>query len=268
MHLMIAFSPVDGRYGPLTEKLRDYFSEGALIKYRLLVEIEYFIALCDLPLPQLKDFDRDGYENLRAIVKNFGNDDAHRVKEIEKKTNHDVKAVEYFLKEKFDELGLGAYKEFIHFGLTSQDINNTALPYSLKKAWFDILKPVFDEVLETLQQKARKWQKVPMLARTHGQPASPTIMGKEIYVFVVSFKGITIAHPANRKLRGTSVWNLKDARGKYFIREFIRVVKERGAGWVDYWWLRHGEKDATLKKSYVMRVPGEEMLVGAGYYVK
>jgi adenylosuccinate lyase len=184
MQSLNAISPVDGRYRPLTEKLRDYFSEGALIKYRVLVEIEYFIALCDLPLPQLKDFDRDGYEDLRAIVKNFGNDDAHRVKEIEKKTNHDVKAVEYFLKEKFDELGLDAYKEFIHFGLTSQDINNTALPYSLKKAWFDILKPGFDEVLETLQQKARKWKKVPMLARTHGQPASPTIMGKEIYVFV------------------------------------------------------------------------------------
>ena len=145
MQSLNAISPVDGRYCPLTEKLRDYFSEGALIKYRVLVEIEYFIALCDLPLPQLKDFDRDGYENLRAIVKNFGNDDAHRVKEIEKKTNHDVKAVEYFLKEKFDELGLGAYKEFIHFGLTSQDINNTALPYSLKKAWFDILKPGFAE---------------------------------------------------------------------------------------------------------------------------
>ena len=184
MQSLNAISPVDGRYRPLTQKLSDYFSEGALIKYRVLIEIEYFIALCDLPLPQLTDFEQDGYKSLRAIYKNFGDEDAHKVKEIEKITNHDVKAVEYFLKQKFEELGWGAYKEFIHFGLTSQDINNTALPYSLKKAWFDILKPELGEVVEAIREKARAWQNVAMLARTHGQAASPTRVGKELYVFV------------------------------------------------------------------------------------
>jgi adenylosuccinate lyase len=179
-----AISPVDGRYRRATQKLADYFSEGALIKYRVLVEVEYFIALCQLPLPQLKNFNKNRIEPLRAVYRDFSAEDARRVKDIEKMTNHDVKAVEYFLKEKFDELELQKYKEFIHFGLTSQDINNTATPYSMKQAWMEVVKPVFNEVIDVLQSKARQWQEVAILARTHGQPASPTRLGKEIYVFV------------------------------------------------------------------------------------
>jgi adenylosuccinate lyase len=179
-----AISPVDGRYRRATEKLADYFSEGALIKYRVLVEVEYFIALCELPLPQLKSFDKMAFKALRAVHKNFSLEDARHVKEIEKITNHDVKAVEYFLKEKFDDLGLQAFKEFIHFGLTSQDINNTAGPCSLKQACEEVLTPVFEEVIGVLRTKANEWKDVSMLARTHGQPASPTRLGKEIYVFV------------------------------------------------------------------------------------
>ena len=179
-----AVSPVDGRYRKIIEKLADYFSEGALIKYRVMVEVEYFIALCNLPLPQLADFDKSMFEPLRGIYKDFSSEDASKIKDIELVTNHDVKAVEYFLKEKFDELGLNKFKEFIHFGLTSQDINNTAIPCSLKDAWLDILQPVLDEIVENLYAKAIQWKDVPMLARTHGQPASPTSLGKEIYVFV------------------------------------------------------------------------------------
>ena len=179
-----AISPVDGRYRRATGKLADYFSEGALIRYRVLIEVEYFIALCELPLPQLEGFDRKQFESLRAIYKGFSLADAQRVKQIEKTTNHDVKAVEYFLKEKFDELGLQSFKEFIHFALTSQDINNTALPLSLKEAWQQVVSPVLKDVIELLQAKAREWKDVALLARTHGQPASPTSLGKEIYVFV------------------------------------------------------------------------------------
>ena len=183
-----ALSPIDGRYHMATEKLGDYFSEGALIKYRVLVEIEYFIALCGLPLPQLKDFDKTFYKPLGAIYRNFSFEDAQKVKDIEKITNHDVKAVEYFLKKKFDELGLNPYKEFVHFALTSQDITNTAIPLSLKEAWFDVLEPVMNEISDALNRKAKEWKDVPMLARTHGQPASPTSLGKEIYVFVDRLK--------------------------------------------------------------------------------
>jgi len=179
-----AISPIDGRYRRATRKLADYFSEGALIKYRLLVEVEYFITLCELPLPQLKSFNQKLFKSLRAIYKNFSGEDGHRVKEIEKITNHDVKAVEYFLKEKFDDLDLQTFKEFIHFGLTSQDINNTALPLSLKQACEDVLTPLANDVIERLRSKAGQWKDVALLARTHGQPASPTSLGKEIYVFV------------------------------------------------------------------------------------
>jgi adenylosuccinate lyase len=179
-----AISPVDGRYRKATERLADYFSEGALIRYRVLVEVEYFIALCELPLPQLENIDKKMFESLRLIYKGFSLEDAGRTKDIEKTTNHDVKAVEYYLKQKFDELGLEAYKEFIHFGLTSQDINNTAVPCLLKDAFVDILRPLLSEVTEALRQKASEWKEIPMLARTHGQPASPTSLGKEIYVFV------------------------------------------------------------------------------------
>jgi len=185
---LTAISPVDGRYRKVTEKLADYFSEGALIKYRVMVEVEYFIALCNLPLPQLADINENIFEALRSTYKEFSNDDARRVKEIEAVTNHDVKAVEYFLKEKFDKLGLYHFKEFIHFGLTSQDINNTAMPSSLKDAWVDVLQPVLDEIVDTLNEQANQWKEVPMLARTHGQPASPTSLGKEIFVFVERLK--------------------------------------------------------------------------------
>ena len=178
-----AISPVDGRYRRAVAKLGDYFSEGALIKYRVQVEIEYFIALCCLPLPPLKDIDGKLFESLRRIYKKFTLEDAGQVKAIEKTTNHDVKAVEYFLKDQFDELGLQAYKEFIHFGLTSQDINNTALPLSMKEACLDVLEPALAGLLENLENKVGEWADISMLARTHGQPASPTTLGKELNVF-------------------------------------------------------------------------------------
>ena len=179
-----AVSPVDGRYRRTSAPLADYFSEGALIKYRVRVEIEYFIALCRLPLPQLKEFDTGRFGDLSAIYRDFSLADAQKVKDIEKITNHDVKAVEYFIKEKFDLLGLGAHKELIHFGLTSQDINNTAVPLALKEAWLRVVKPALEQVVSALKEKAQAWKDVPMLARTHGQPASPTRLGKELYVFV------------------------------------------------------------------------------------
>lgn len=183
-----AISPVDGRYRNTTEKLADYFSEAALIRYRVLVEIEYFIALCELPLPQLKGFDAALYPALRNIYTQFSEADAQKIKDIEKITNHDVKAVEYFIKEKFDGLKLDAQKEFIHFGLTSQDINNTAIPYSVKDAMNECLYPALEEILNKLNVLAAEWKDIPMLARTHGQPASPTRLGKEIRVFAVRMR--------------------------------------------------------------------------------
>ncbi len=183
-----AISPVDGRYRRVTKNLGNYFSEGALIKYRVRVEIEYFIALCELPLAQLKDIEKEKFDVLRSIYINFSIDDAKRVKDIEKITNHDVKAVEYFIKEKFDDMGLWEFKEFIHFGLTSQDINNTAMPLALKEAWHDEISPKLENLISKLSEKANLWKNIPMLARTHGQPASPTFMGKEIYVFVDRLK--------------------------------------------------------------------------------
>jgi adenylosuccinate lyase len=181
---LTAVSPVDGRYRRTTAPLAPFFSEGALIQYRVLVEVEYFIALCQIPLPQLSHVDPTAFDALRQILSGFSGKDAEAVKTIEKTTNHDVKAVEYFLKEKFDSLGLAPYKEFIHFGLTSQDINNTAMPLALRDAWQQVLLPVLRELTEALAARAEKWREVPMLARTHGQPASPTRLGKEIYVFV------------------------------------------------------------------------------------
>jgi adenylosuccinate lyase len=183
-----AISPIDGRYRSKVEALSKYFSEEALIKYRVLVEIEYFIALCELPLPQLSEVPKEVFSDLRAIYKNFTPIDAAAIKDIEKVTNHDVKAVEYFIKEKFDALNLSDYKEFIHFGLTSQDINNTAIPLSIKEAMNDVYVPEYLKVLEALEKLAKEWADVPMLARTHGQPASPTRLGKEIDVFVVRLK--------------------------------------------------------------------------------
>jgi adenylosuccinate lyase len=179
-----AVSPVDGRYHNATASLGPFFSEGALIKYRVMVEVEYFIALCELGLPQLEAVTMDIFPRLRAIYQSFSIEDAQRVKTIEKATNHDVKAVEYFLKEQFDAMGIGTSKEFLHFALTSQDINNTALPLSIKEAWADVMKPAFNHLLELLRQMSGQWMDVVMLARTHGQPASPTTLGKELYVFV------------------------------------------------------------------------------------
>ncbi len=181
---LTAISPVDGRYRNKTEKLADYFSEAALIRYRVRIEIEYFIALCELPLPQLAGVDASNFAALRAIYTDFTLDDARRVKQIEATTNHDVKAVEYLVKEKMEALGLGAWKEFVHFGLTSQDVNNTAIPLTLKEALAEVYLPLFGELRDKLAAMADEWSDIPMLARTHGQPASPTVLGKEMRVFV------------------------------------------------------------------------------------
>jgi len=179
-----AISPIDGRYRNKTVSLSQYFSEEALIRYRVLVEVEYFIALCELPLPQLSGVDKNVYPELRKMYENFSTEDALWIKEIEKTTNHDVKAVEYFIKAAFDKLGLQQYKEFIHFGLTSQDINNTAIPLSTKEAFEKVYLPGLISVVAKLKELSIEWKDIPMLARTHGQPASPTRLGKEIQVFV------------------------------------------------------------------------------------
>ena len=183
MNSLNAISPIDGRYRSKVEPLACYFSEGALIKYRVRVEVEYFIALCEMPLPQLKGVDKAVLPQLRAIYENFSDVDALEIKEIEKTTNHDVKAVEYFLKRHFDALGLAPYKEFIHFGLTSQDINNTAVPLSIKECHEQVLMPRYEAILAMIEGKAAEWKDIPMLAHTHGQPASPTTLGKEMMVF-------------------------------------------------------------------------------------
>lgn len=181
---LTAISPVDGRYRRITEPLASYFSEEALIRYRVRVEVEYFIALCELPLPQLAGIDKMRFADLRTLYLRFTHEDAMRVKEIEATTNHDVKAVEYLLKEKMDGMGLGAFREFVHFGLTSQDINNTAVPLSIREALDEVYRPCLDELVAKLRGMADEWRTVPMLARTHGQPASPTVLGKELMVFV------------------------------------------------------------------------------------
>ena len=184
LNALTAISPVDGRYRKSGKELAGYFSEYALIRYRVRVEIEYFIALCELPLPQLKNINKSIYTSLRNIYQEFSEEDAHRIKDIEKVTNHDVKAVEYFLKEKFDTLNIESYKEFIHFGLTSQDINNTSVPLSLKEAVQEQYLPQLEKVISKLKELSTEWSDIPLLARTHGQPASPTRMGKEIDVFI------------------------------------------------------------------------------------
>lgn len=189
LDLLTAVSPIDGRYRNKTEQLANYFSEYALIRYRVRVEIEYFITLCELPLPQLSNFDHSLFDALRNIYRNFTEVEAQRVKDIEKVTNHDVKAVEYFIKEAFDKIGgLDAYKEFIHFGLTSQDINNTSVPLSIKEALEEVYYPMINELVDQLDAYAAEWKSVPMLAKTHGQPASPTSLGKEIEVFAYRLK--------------------------------------------------------------------------------
>lgn len=185
---LTAISPIDGRYRDKVSELAGYFSEYALIKYRLRSEVEYFIALCDIPLPQLADFDKKDYGVLRSVYERFNTTDAQRIKDIESKTNHDVKAVEYYLKEKFLESGFGRWSEFIHFGLTSQDINNTASPLSLKEYFDDIFISMISGMISSMQRLADEWNDIPMLARTHGQPATPTRLGKEISVFVARLK--------------------------------------------------------------------------------
>lgn len=207
LNALTAVTSVDGRYAGKTAPLSPFFSEFALIKYRVQVEVEYFIALCELPLPQLKGFDRSLFGDLRSIVTGFSLEDATKIKETEKVTNHDVKAVEYFLKEKFDNLGLEAHKEFIHFGLTSQDINNTATPLMLKDGLQQIILPQLDEVILKLKSLAKEWKSIPMLAKTHGQPASPTRLGKEIEVFIVRIqKQLDLLHhiPYSAKFGGAT----------------------------------------------------------------
>jgi len=204
---LTAVSSIDGRYGNKTAPLRSYFSEFALIKYRVHVEIEYFIALCELPLPQLKDFDKNLFLALRKIVSEFQIVDAETIKETEKTTNHDVKAVEYFIKEKFDNLHLQEFKEFIHFGLTSQDINNTSTPLMLKNGLNEVILPALDRVMSKLLSQSNDWKNIPMLAKTHGQPASPTRLGKEIMVFVVRLEkqlGLLSQVPYSAKFGGAT----------------------------------------------------------------
>lgn len=184
LQLLTAISPIDGRYRNKVDGLALYFSEYALIRYRVMVEVEYFISLCEIPLPQLSNFDVSKFDDLRKIYEGFKLEDAEKVKKIEAVTNHDVKAVEYFLKEAFEELGLQEYQEFIHFGLTSQDINNTAVPASFRDGVNDVYYPLLEEMIGQLEEMAQKWKDVPMLAKTHGQPASPTVLGKELMVFV------------------------------------------------------------------------------------
>jgi adenylosuccinate lyase len=243
-----AISPVDGRYRKPVEKLAEYFSEGALIRYRVRVEVEYFIALCNLPLPQLADIDKGMFENLRRLYKNFSQKDAQKIKDIERVTNHDVKAVEYYIKDAFDGMGLNHYKEFIHFGLTSQDINNTAIPCSLKEAWIDILEPVLEQIVAALIEKAKEWQHVPMLARTHGQPASPTSLGKELYVFVerlVKQKALIKTIPFSAKFGGaTGNFNAHYvaypdidwiAFGNYFVNEVLGLERSKTTTQIEHY---------------------------------
>ena len=207
LNTLTAISPVDGRYRKATERLADYFSEQALIRYRIRVEVEYFIALCELPLPQLSGVDRAALEALRTLYTDFSPADAARVKEIEATTNHDVKAIEYILKEKMDALGLAEFKEFVHFGLTSQDINNTAIPLSLKEGLAEVYRPALEELVAKLAAMADQWRDVPMLARTHGQPASPTTLGKEFRVYVERLEkqlAMLLAIPVPAKFGGAT----------------------------------------------------------------
>lgn len=240
LDLLTAISPIDGRYRGKTKDLAAYFSEFALIKYRVQVEVEYFITLCELPLPQLATVDHGLFETLRGIYRNFSEKDAQRIKDIESVTNHDVKAVEYFLKEEFDKLGgLDDYKEFIHFGLTSQDINNTSVPLSVKEALDQVYYPLLEELMAQLRTYATDWAEIPMLAKTHGQPASPTRLGKEVMVFVyrleqqlkslkacpltAKFGGATGNYNAHHVAYPEQDWK---AFGDRFVSEKLGLVRE------------------------------------------
>ncbi|MCY1633208.1 adenylosuccinate lyase [Marinifilum sp. D737] len=239
MQSLTAISPVDGRYRDKVDVLGEYFSEYALVRYRVLVEVEYFIALCEVPLPQLKDFNKDLYTDLRSIYLDFTVEDAQKVKDIESVTNHDVKAVEYFIKEKFDALKLEQYKEFIHFGLTSQDINNTATPYSLKDAVYDVYYPLLDQLIAKLESLSEDWKEIAMLARTHGQPASPTRLGKEIQVYVYRLKkqlDLLKSVPCSAKFGGaTGNFNAHHVAypevdwaefGNHFVNDILKLERE------------------------------------------
>ncbi len=243
-----AISPVDGRYRKQTEALAFYFSEAAFINYRVFVEIEYFIALCEIPLEGLKDFDHSLFDELRAISRNFTFADAVEVKDIEKKTNHDVKAVEYYVKRKFEKLGLKKYKEYVHIGLTSQDVNNTAIPYATKLAFNDVLMPMLNELIRLLMKRAKEWKDVPMLAHTHGQPASPTRMGKEIFVFAERLKfqlNLLKSVPFSAKFGGATgnfnahkvaFPNVKWAAfADKFVNEQLGLVRQRATTQVEHY---------------------------------
>lgn len=231
MEILNAISPIDGRYRNKVEVLENYFSERALINYRVKVEIEYFIALCNIPLEALKDFKSKNFESLRNIYRNFSISDAQRVKDIEKITNHDVKAVEYFIKEQFDKMGLSAHKEYIHFGLTSQDINNTSVPLTIKDCNEEVLLPQLNEIIDIINEKATEWKNIPMLAHTHGQPASPTLLGKEFKVFAYRLEqqlSYFAMIPFNAKFGG--------ATGNY---------NAHYVAYPQYDWLKFGDKFVT-----------------------
>ena len=214
LDLLTAISPIDGRYRGKTDALAAYFSEFALIKYRVQVEVEYFITLCELPLPQLKGVDKNVFETLRNIYRNFSEADAQRIKDIESVTNHDVKAVEYFLKEEFDKMGgMDDYKEFIHFGLTSQDINNTSVPLSIKEALEQVYYPQIEELIAQLRTYAEEWTAIPMLAKTHGQPASPTRLGKEVMVFVYRLERQLVLPEITMRI----MWLIRSSTGKHLV---------------------------------------------------
>ncbi|MBQ1176967.1 MAG: adenylosuccinate lyase [Paludibacteraceae bacterium] len=240
LSILTAISPVDGRYRGKVSELAPYYSEFALIQYRVRVEIEYFIALCELPVPQLQGIDKSLFEALRNIYKNFSLADAETVKNTEKVTNHDVKAVEYFIKGKFDEMGLSDYKEFIHFGLTSQDINNTSVPMMVKESLQNVFIPAVEELIAKLNQYAEDWKEVPMLAKTHGQPASPTRLGKEIKVFAyrleeqlatlktvkytAKFGGATGNFNAHHVAYPATDWR---AFGNQFVSQYLGLEREQ-----------------------------------------
>jgi len=240
MDILSAISPIDGRYRSKVEDLEKYFSESALIRYRVMVEVEYFITLCEIPLKQLEGFNKDLYTDLRELYEAFTLEDAQKIKDIEKITNHDVKAVEYFIKEKFDALNLHEYKEFIHFGLTSQDINNTSVPASLRDAVHQVYYPMIDQLISKLEQLAEEWSDVSMLARTHGQPASPTRLGKEIQVFIYRLNKqleLLKAVPCSAKFGGaTGNFNAHKVAfpntdwkefGNHFVKDVLKLEREQ-----------------------------------------
>lgn len=245
---LLAISPIDGRYADKTNELADYFSEYALIRYRVFVEIQYFIALCQYGLPQLSAFEEDKIDELNAIFERFNMSDAEQIKAIERTTNHDVKAVEYFLKERFDAHGLHELREFVHFGLTSQDINNTATPLLFKTALEEVFYPRLQQVRDTLEQMAQDWARVPMLARTHGQPASPTLLGKEFQVFVERLDvqlGLLRSIPHRAKFGGaTGNFNAHYAAypdydwqrfGDDFVREFLGLERSQHTTQIEHY---------------------------------